>query len=70
MSKILFRLNGSVVFTRDYQRGWGNQLVERGTSAIITDVQTGYAGGVTNLTVRLDDGRSLKEVPVHYFSTS
>jgi hypothetical protein len=68
--ELLFRLNGTVVFTRDFIRH--NLLskktsVTQGTSAVITRIHKGPLSGITHLDVRLPKGAFVREVPIDYF---
>jgi hypothetical protein len=65
----LFRLNGSVVFTRDYvkHRLLSKKPYGQGTQGIITKIHPGPLGEVTHLDVRLPKGEFLREVPIDYF---
>jgi hypothetical protein len=68
--KLLFRLNGTVVFTRDFVRH--NLLskktsVPQGTSGVITRIHKGPLCGITHLDVRLPKGAFVREVPIDYF---
>ena len=67
--KLLFRLNGDVVFTRDYVKHtlFSKKPYGHGTQGIITDIHSGLLGGVTHLDVRLPTGEFVREVPVDYF---
>jgi hypothetical protein len=68
MTKVLFKVNGSIVFTRNYTSD--RKTVKAGTSGIITDVFKGFLGGITNITVRLSNGDFVREVPIDYFRAS
>ena len=67
--ELLFRLNGSVVFTRDYveHRLLSKKPHGQGTQGIITKIHTGPLGGVSHLDVRLPKGDFVREVPIDYF---
>jgi hypothetical protein len=70
MATVIARLNGRIVFTRDYEAGWvaGERTIRQGTSAIVTRVYEGLFGDVTHVDVRLADGTRLTEVEIDYFS--
>ena len=67
--ELLFRLNGDVVFTRDYvKQGWiSKKPYGHGTQGIITKIHYGPLGRTSHLDVRLPKGEFLREVPVNYF---
>jgi hypothetical protein len=67
--KLLFRLNGSVVFTKDYVKHtlFSKKPYGQGTTGIITKIHPGPFGGVTHLDVRLPKGEFVREVPIDYF---
>jgi hypothetical protein len=67
--KLLFRLNGDIVFTKDYvkHRLVGKKPYGHGTQGIITNIHYGPLGGVTHVDVRLPKGEFLREVPVDFF---
>src|SRR5512133_2469617 len=67
--ELLFRLNGDVVFTRDYVKHtlFTKKPYGHGTQGIITNIHYGRLGGVSHLDVRLPKGEFLREVPVDYF---
>jgi hypothetical protein len=66
---LLFRVNGSVVFTKDYVKHTllSKKKYTQGTSGVITRVHTGFFGKTTNLDVRLPEGEFVREVPIDYF---
>jgi hypothetical protein len=67
--ELLFRLNGTVVFTRDYVKHgcFSKKKYVQGTEGIVTKIHTGLLGGVTHLDVRLPGGEFVREVPINYF---
>jgi len=68
--KLLFRVNGSIVFTRDYvkERLLSNKKTyPQGTTGIITKIHKGPLCGITHLDVRLPKGEFLRVVPIDYF---
>lgn len=66
---LLFRVNGSVVFTRDYVKHclFSKKTYAQGTTGIITKIHKGPICGITHLDVRLPKGEFVREVPVDYF---
>ena len=67
--ELLFRLNGSIVFTRDYvkHRLLSKKPYGQGTQGIITKIHSDPLGRFTHLDVRLPKGEFLREVPIDYF---
>jgi hypothetical protein len=67
--KLLFRVNGSVVFTKDYVKHtcFSKKTYRQGTSGIITRIHKGPLCGITHLDVRLPKGEFLRVVPIDYF---
>jgi hypothetical protein len=67
--KLLFRVNGAAVFTKDYVKEclFSKKTYVQGTEGIITEVHRGPFGGVTHLDVRLPKGEFVREVPIDYF---
>jgi hypothetical protein len=67
--ELLFRLNGAVVFTRDYvkHRLLSKKPYAQGTQGIITKIHSDPLGRFTHLDVRLPKGEFVREVPIDYF---
>ena len=67
--ELLFRVNGSVVFTRDYVKHtlFSKKPYGQGTTGIITKIHKGLLGQFTHLDVRLPKGEFVREVPIDYF---
>jgi hypothetical protein len=67
--KLLFRLNGSIVFTKDYVKHTllSKKKYGQGTTGIITRIHKGPLCGITHLDVRLPEGEFVREVPIDYF---
>jgi hypothetical protein len=67
--KLLFRVNGAVVFTKDYVKHClcSKKTYAQGTEGIITRIHKGLLCGITHLDVRLPDGTFLRGVPIDYF---
>jgi hypothetical protein len=65
----LFRLNGDIVFTRDYAKHtlFTKKPYWHGTQGIITKIHYGPLGRTSHLDVRLPKGEFLRKVPVDYF---
>jgi len=62
-------INGSIVFTRDYEDGWvtGERVIRAGTRVVVTRIHRGMFGDITHVDVRLPNGRFLREVESDYF---
>jgi hypothetical protein len=67
--ELLFRKHGPVVFTKNYVKEtlFSKKTYVQGTEGIITEMHTGFLGGVTHLDVRLPKGEFVRKVPVCYF---
>jgi hypothetical protein len=67
--ELLFRLNGDIVFTRDYAKHtlFTKKPYWHGTQGIITKIHYGPLGRTSHLDVRLPKGEFLRKVPVDYF---
>jgi hypothetical protein len=67
--ELLFRVNGTVVFTKDYVKHTmlSKKTYGQGTSGVITNIHKGFFGGITHLDVRLPEGEFVRGVPVNYF---
>ena len=67
--ELLFRLNGDIVFTKDYVKHtlFTKKLYGHGTQGIITKIHHNPLGGTSHVDVRLPKGEFLREVPVNYF---
>jgi PIN domain len=69
--ELLFRTNGSIVFTSDYvTQGLLSKKTDtygQGTEGVITRTHEGPSGEVTHLDIRLPDGEFLREVPIDHF---
>jgi hypothetical protein len=67
--ELLFRTDGSIVFTGAYveHRSLSKKMYGQGTQGVITNIHTGPLGGVTHVDVRLPNGEFVREVPVDYF---
>jgi hypothetical protein len=66
---LLFRVNGTVVFTKDYVKHTivSQKKFSQGTSGVITNIHEGFWGKITHLDVRLPAGEFVRGVPVNYF---
>jgi hypothetical protein len=68
MAKVLVKLNGAIVFTRDYEAGrFKSNVIKAGTSAIATKTHKGLLGRISHVTVRLKTGEFIKGVPIDCF---
>ena len=67
--ELLFRLNGDIVFTRDYVKHtlFTKKPYGHGTQGIITNIHYRPLGGVSHVDVRLLKGEFVREVPVNFF---
>jgi hypothetical protein len=67
--ELLFRLNGDIVFTKDYVKHtlFTKKPHPHGTQGIITKIHYSPLGGTSHVDVRLPKGEFLREVPVNYF---
>jgi hypothetical protein len=67
--ELLFRLNGDIVFTKDYVKHtlFTKKPYGHGTQGIITNIHYGPLGGVSHVDVRLPKGEFVREVPVNFF---
>jgi hypothetical protein len=67
--ELFFRLNGDIVFTRDYVKHtlFTKKPYGHGTQGIITKIHFSPLGTTSHLDVRLPKGEFLREVPVNYF---
>jgi hypothetical protein len=64
--ELLFRLNGDVVFTKDYVKHtlFSKKPYPHGTQGIITKIHYDPFGRTSHLDVRLPKGEFIREVPV------
>ena len=68
MTKVLYRINGAIVFTRNYTHGVVfTTTYAQGSSGIVTRVHKGWF--TTTLDIRLKNGKFLRRVPLKYFET-
>jgi hypothetical protein len=67
--ELLFRLNGDIVFTRDYVKHtlFSKKPHSHGTQGVITKIHYNPLGTTSHLDVRLPKGEFLREVPVNFF---
>ena len=67
--ELLFRINGTVVFTKDYvkETWFSTKKISQGTSGVITRIHKGFFGKITHLDVRLPKGEFVRGVPICYF---
>lgn len=66
MAKGLFKVNGAIVFTKDYTHGTIFQTTyKQGSSGLITRVHRGWF--TTSFDIRLKNGKFLRRVPLEYF---
>jgi hypothetical protein len=66
---LLFRKDGPVVFTKNYVKHTllSKKEYPQGVQGMITQTHTNFLGKVTHVTIRLPNGKFVREVPVRYF---